>query len=101
MICTLPLFHQLIVHLFDFFTIDSDYRAMPALDRYEAENLDDDDYDAMSIDDRLAAEEELRRRDRETLGRRVEDALIYGNLPVNSDFYSSNISRLVTICLIA
>lgn len=53
---------------------------MPALDRFEAEALDDEDYDAMSIDDRIAAERALARRDREeAVGRRGDDALIYGN----------------------
>ena len=52
---------------------------MPALDRYEAEELDDEDYDPISIEDRLAAEEELGRRDRETLKRGIDDALIYGD----------------------
>lgn len=57
-----------------------DYRPMPALDRFEAEALDDEDYDAMSIDDRIAAERALARRDREeAVGRRGDDALIYGN----------------------
>lgn len=52
---------------------------MPALDRYDREELDDEDYDPMSIEDRLAVEQELRRRDREeVLGRRGEDNLIYG-----------------------
>lgn len=41
--------------------------------------MDDEDYDPMSIEDRVAAEQELRRRDREeTFGRRGDDALIYG-----------------------
>ncbi|CAB3233278.1 unnamed protein product [Arctia plantaginis] len=45
--------------------MEADYRPMPALDRYDAEDLDDENYDAMSIQDRVAAEQELRRRDRE------------------------------------
>lgn len=45
--------------------LENDYRAMPELDRYEADNLDDEDYDLMSEGDRQAAEAELRRRDRE------------------------------------
>lgn len=60
---------------------------MPALDRYEAETLDDEDYDPMSIEDRLAAEQELARRDRETMGRGVEDALIYGSI-TRLDFHT-------------
>lgn len=38
---------------------------MPALDRYEVDTLDEEDYDQMSEGDRRAAEEEMRRRDRE------------------------------------
>jgi DNA replication licensing factor MCM2 len=38
---------------------------MPALDRYDAENMDDEDYDALSVDARRDAEREMRRRDRE------------------------------------
>ena len=38
---------------------------MPALDHYDAGNLDNEEYEAMSQSDRMAAEEELRRRDRE------------------------------------
>lgn len=45
--------------------LENDYRAMPELDRYEANDLDDEDYDQMSEGDRRAAEVELRRRDRE------------------------------------
>ena len=57
----------------------SDYRPMPALDRYDAEDLDDDDYDPMSVQDRVAAEQELRRRDREEGRTRRDDRdLLYG-----------------------
>lgn len=66
---------------------------MPALDRYEADTLDDDDYDPMSIEDRLAAEDELQRRDRETLKRGIEDGLIYG------DLFRSCLSSFVVSCL--
>lgn len=52
---------------------------MPALDRYDAEDLDEDDYDPMSIQDRVAAEQELRRRDREEGRNRRDDRdLLYG-----------------------
>ena len=36
---------------------------MPALDRYDPDVLDDDDYDPMSIEDRVAAEKAMRKRD--------------------------------------
>ncbi|KPJ18533.1 DNA replication licensing factor Mcm2 [Papilio machaon] len=45
--------------------MEADYRPMPALDRYDNEDLDDDDYDPMSVEARVAAEQELRRRDRD------------------------------------
>ncbi|XP_077293926.1 DNA replication licensing factor Mcm2 [Arctopsyche grandis] len=46
--------------------MENDYRPMPALDRYDAENLDDEvDYDELSVDGRREAEREMRRRDRE------------------------------------
>lgn len=40
-----------------------DYRPMPALDTYDAEEMDDEDYDELSIGDRRAAEREMDRRD--------------------------------------
>lgn len=56
----------------------SDYRPLPQLDHYDRRILDDEDYDNMSMSDRLAAEQELRRRDRE-LGiiRRDDRELFY------------------------
>ncbi|KAJ8968837.1 hypothetical protein NQ317_005305 [Molorchus minor] len=58
--------------------MENDYRPMPHLDRYDERILDDDEYDQMSIDARLAAEDELRQRDRE-LGilRRDDRELFY------------------------
>ena len=51
---------------------------MPHLDRYETGNIDDDDYEAMSVGERMAAEEELRRRDRERgIIRRDDRELFY------------------------
>lgn len=51
---------------------------MPALDRYDVGNLDEEDYDAMSQTERMAAEEELRRRDREMgILRRDDRELFY------------------------
>lgn len=51
---------------------------MPHLDRYDERILDEDEYDSMSVGDRLAAEAELRQRDRE-LGilRRDDRELFY------------------------
>lgn len=59
----------------------SDYRPMPALDRYDNEDLDDVNYDPMSVEDRVAAEQELRRRDRdEGRVRRDDRGLLYGKI---------------------
>ncbi|KAI4457476.1 dna replication licensing factor mcm family member [Holotrichia oblita] len=58
--------------------MENDYRPMPGLDRYDIDNLDDDDYDIMSETERRAAEEELRRRDREMgITRRDDRELFY------------------------
>lgn len=45
--------------------LEADYRAIPALDVYDPNALDDSEYSIMSEAERQAAEEELRRRDRE------------------------------------
>lgn len=59
--------------------MEADYRPMPGLDRYDAEVLDDEEYDTMSQSDRQAAEQAMKRRDREggMLGRRGDQELIY------------------------
>lgn len=43
--------------------IFSDYRAVPELDCYDGIGMDNDDYDAMAMDERRAAEQELDRVD--------------------------------------
>jgi len=56
-----------------------DYRPISALDRYDGDVLDEEDYDAMSPGARAAAERELLRRDREEgTGRRDADDILYG-----------------------
>ncbi|GFR02207.1 DNA replication licensing factor mcm2 [Trichonephila clavata] len=45
--------------------MEADYRAIPGLDRYDPDIMDDSEYSALSEGDRQAAEEEMRRRDRE------------------------------------
>ncbi|KAK9747391.1 Mini-chromosome maintenance protein 2 [Popillia japonica] len=58
--------------------MENDYRPMPGLDRYDIDNLDEEEYDIMSENDRRAAEEELRRRDREMgITRRDDRELFY------------------------
>jgi DNA replication licensing factor MCM2 len=53
---------------------------MPALDRYDTDVLDDEEYDNISQTERAAAEAAMRRRDREEgiLTRRGDLELIYG-----------------------
>jgi DNA replication licensing factor MCM2 len=43
----------------------SDYKESDLRDRYEEEDIDDEDYGNMSAEARLIAEERMRRRDRE------------------------------------
>lgn len=51
---------------------------MPGLDRYDPAQLDEDDYDEMEIGDRRAAEEAMRKRDREQgILRRDDQELFY------------------------
>lgn len=59
-----------------------DYRAIPALDRYDQEGLDEDDYSELSENQRQAAEREMRQRDREEgiLTGRMRRGLMYGKL---------------------
>ena len=64
--------------------MEADYRAMPALDRYDRELLDEDDYDMMSEGDRAAAEAALRKRDREE-GRRADGRMRRGLLYDDDD----------------
>lgn len=44
--------------------MENDYRPMPELDHYDPAILDDEDYSELSQGERLAAEAEMRRRDR-------------------------------------
>lgn len=57
-----------------------DYRAIPALDTYDRAHMDDEDYEGMDIDERMAAEAELKRRDRERgiAAGRMRRGLLYG-----------------------
>lgn len=57
-----------------------DYRVIPELDQYEAEGLDEDeDLSELSPGARAAAEEEMRRRDREQgISGRMRRGLLYG-----------------------
>lgn len=63
-------------------SFNRDYRAIPALDRYDQEGLDEDDYSELSENQRQAAEREMRQRDREEgiLTGRMRRGLMYGKL---------------------
>ncbi|XP_013421596.1 DNA replication licensing factor mcm2-like [Lingula anatina] len=45
--------------------LERDYRAIPALDKYGSEGMDEGEYSDLSQGDRMAAEREMRKRDRE------------------------------------
>lgn len=57
-----------------------DYRAIPALDTYESEGLDTEEYSDISEGQRQAAERDIRQREREEgIARgRMRRGLIYG-----------------------
>jgi hypothetical protein len=57
-----------------------DYRAIPALDVYEEEGLDTSDYSELSEGQRMDAEREMARRDKEEGIRRgrMRKGLMYG-----------------------
>ena len=57
---------------------ERDYQRIEALDTYGTEGIDDRDYDGMDIDQRRAAEAELRARDRASGRGGGRDAGIYG-----------------------
>lgn len=57
---------------------DRDYRPMSALDRYDPNLLDDSEYSEMSQDERVAAETEMRKRDRAAGIIRDDRDLLYG-----------------------
>lgn len=64
--------------MFVIFFFNSDYRPMSALDRYDANLMDDDDYSEISQGDRVAAEDEMRKRDRAAGIIRDDRDLFYG-----------------------
>jgi DNA replication licensing factor MCM2 len=57
-----------------------DYNAIPELDVYENEGVDDEEYSDLSTADRLDAEREMRKRDREEAQAtgRMRPGLLYG-----------------------
>ncbi|XP_055632268.1 DNA replication licensing factor Mcm2 [Toxorhynchites rutilus septentrionalis] len=57
--------------------MENDYRPVPHLDRYDIDNLDQEDYSDISQTDRAAAEAEMRRRDRAAGIHRDDRELFY------------------------
>lgn len=57
-----------------------DYRAIPALDRYDAGELDESDYDAISESGRREAERIMRKRDQEMGVGDMRRGLFYGKV---------------------
>ena len=60
--------------------LNRDYRPIPELDVYDANNLDDEEYEALSPSARAEVDRLLRKRDREeALGKgRIRPGLLYG-----------------------
>ncbi|XP_043934476.1 DNA replication licensing factor MCM2 [Protopterus annectens] len=67
--------------------MERDYRAIPELDIYEAEGLDDEDVEELTASQREAAELTMRRRDRESGGRlgRIRMDLLYDSEDEDED----------------
>lgn len=78
-------------------SFDRDYRAIPALDRYDQEGLDEDDYSELSENQRQAAEREMRQRDREegVLTGRMRRGLMYGRLQFSFFFFLNQFSNIL------
>lgn len=70
--------------------MEDDYRKVDELDKYDPEGLDqENDYDNMDVEERIAAEREMRKRDRKegrsaTQGK-IKDSLLYSELSEDLD----------------
>lgn len=69
--------------------MEDDYKPMPELDKYDGKDLDQEDYDDMEIEDRIAAEREMRKRDikegKSVTKGRIKDSLLYSELSEDMD----------------
>ena len=69
--------------------MEDDYRTVAELDKYDPEDIDQEDYDQMDIEDRMAAEKELRKRDKKegksTTQGKIKDSLLYSELSEDLD----------------
>ena len=99
------LFYKLFMNLKNnFFSLSSDYCAIPRLDVYDPTTLDDEEYDQMNIGARQEAEKVMGRRDREealTSGR-LRRGLLYGTIQFVNLFFgkmADSHSTLSQYCL--
>ena len=68
--------------------MENDYRAMPHLDQFDPNLLDEDEYENMGMDERAAAEALMRKRDRQE-GRgegRMRRGLLYDDVSCEDTF---------------
>jgi len=69
--------------------MEDDYRPLAELDKYDPEDLDQETYDNMDIEERIAAEREMKKRDKKE-GRsvahgKIKDSLLYSELSEDLD----------------
>lgn len=72
--------------------MEADYRAIPELDTYEEEGIDEANYSDLDVDTRFAAEEELKRRD-------MSEQISRGRGP--AAFYSGELEEDMNMALIS
>ena len=76
--------------------MENDYRAMPHLDQFDPNLLDEDEYENMGMDERAAAEALMRKRDRQE-GRgegRMRRGLLYDDVSCEETFNNVTIFNL-------
>jgi DNA replication licensing factor MCM2 len=77
--------------------MEDDYKHIPELDKYDAADVDQGDYSDMDIEDRVAAEREMKRRDKKegrsvTKGK-IKDSLLYSELSEDLDAQAEQSAR--------
>jgi len=76
--------------------MENDYRPVPELDKYEGDDLDEEnDYDAMDVEDRVAAERQMAKRDKRE-GRatgKIKESLLYSEMSEDFDEANAGSSR--------
>ncbi|CAD5117548.1 DgyrCDS6310 [Dimorphilus gyrociliatus] len=65
--------------------LERDYRAIPELDKYDDEVLDDSEFSQLDPSDRLAAEREMRKRDRDEGRGRLRHDILYDDEDEDDD----------------